>query len=73
MNEYQVAIGESTCAAKFWAAPTTAGGKAMIEAREMTRIALERSTTARDAIITMGTLATTYGFYAAGDFIHSIF
>jgi len=38
MNEYQVAIGESTCAAKFWAAPTSAGGKAQIEARELSRL-----------------------------------
>jgi dipeptidase len=65
MNEHQVAIGESTCAAKLWAAPTTAGGKAMIEARELTRIALERSRTAREAVETMGALAEKYGFYAA--------
>ena len=25
MNEHQVAIGESTCASKLWAAPVTAG------------------------------------------------
>jgi hypothetical protein len=25
MNEHQVAMGESTCASKLWAAPTTAG------------------------------------------------
>ena len=36
MNEHQVAIGESTCAARFWAAPTVAGGKAMIEVRSQT-------------------------------------
>ena len=65
MNEHQVAIGESTCAAKLWAAPVTAGGKAHIEVREMSQIALERSTTARQAIQIMGDLATTYGFYAA--------
>lgn len=65
MNEHQVAIGESTCAAKLWAAPATAGGKAHIEVREMSQIALERSTTARQAIQIMGDLATTYGFYAA--------
>lgn len=65
MNEHQVAIGESTCASRLWAAPTVAGGKAMIEAREMSMIALERSTTARQAIQIMGDLATTYGFYAA--------
>eukprot|EP01038_Epipyxis_sp_PR26KG_P012679 gene12679-17000_t len=65
MNEHQVAIGESTCAAKFWGAPVTAGGKAHIEVREMSRIALERSTTARGAIQLMGDLAVKYGFYAA--------
>ncbi|RYY71572.1 hypothetical protein EON63_21605 [archaeon] len=31
MNEHQVAIGESTCASKLWAAPVIAGGKARIE------------------------------------------
>lgn len=66
MNEFQVAIGESTCAARFWAAPTTAGGKAQIEVREMSRLALERTKTARDAIKLMGSLAEQYGFYAAG-------
>ncbi len=65
MNEHQVAIGESTCAARFWAAPTSAGGKAMIETREMSKIALERSTNAREAIRIMGDLAVRYGFYAA--------
>lgn len=65
MNEYQVAIGESTCAARFWAAPTSAGGKAMIEARELSKIALERTKTAREAVQLMGDLAVKYGFYAA--------
>lgn len=65
MNEHQVAIGESTCAARFWGAPIIAGGKAMLEARELTKIALERSTTAKEAIQIMGDLAITYGFYAA--------
>jgi dipeptidase len=65
MNEHQVAIGESTCAARFWAAPTSAGGKAQIEVRQMSQIALERTTTARDAIRLMGSLAESLGFYAA--------
>lgn len=65
MNEHQVAIGESTCAARFWGAPTVAGGKALLEARELTKLALERSKTAREAIHVMGDLAMTYGFYAA--------
>jgi len=65
MNEHQVAIGESTCAAKLWAAPTIAGGKARIEVRELSQIALERTKTAREAIQLMGELAVTLGFYAA--------
>ena len=65
MNEYQVAIGESTCASVFWAAPTTAGGKAAIDVRQMSQIALERSTTAKQAIQLMGDLAVQYGFYGA--------
>eukprot|EP01035_Chromulina_nebulosa_P019906 gene19906-25861_t len=65
MNEFQVAIGESTCASKFWASPTIAGGKARIEVSEMSKIALERTKTARDAILLMGNLAVELGFYAA--------
>ena len=65
MNEHQVAIGESTCAARFWSAPITAGGKALLEVRQLSQIALERTTTARDAIKLMGSLAEKYGFYAA--------
>ncbi len=65
MNEHQVAIGESTCASKLWALPVTAGGKARIEVKQMSQIALERSTTAREAIKIMGDLATSLGFYGS--------
>ncbi|KAJ1429908.1 peptidase family C69-domain-containing protein [Ochromonadaceae sp. CCMP2298] len=65
MNEHQLGIGESTCAAKFWAAPVSAGGKARIEIADMTKIALERCKTARCAIKTMGDLATELGFYGS--------
>lgn len=50
-------LGESTCAAKFWSAPVTAGGKARIEVRELSKLALERTTNARDAIKLMGKFA----------------
>jgi len=65
MNEHQLAIGESTCAAKLWAAPVTAGGKARIEVREMSQIALERCQTAKCAVSLMGEFAEKLGFYAA--------
>ena len=65
MNEHQVAMGESTCAARYYAFPPSHGGKARIEVREMSRIALERTTTARDAIKLMGALAVELGYYAA--------
>lgn len=65
MNEHQLAIGESTCAARFTSKPTIAGGQARIELREMTKIALERTTTARECIQLMGDLAVEYGFYGA--------
>jgi len=65
MNEFQLAIGESTCAAKLYGVPVIAGGKGRIEVREMSQIALERTKTAREAIQLMGDLATSLGFYAA--------
>jgi dipeptidase len=65
MNEWGVAIGESTCAAKFWAAPKTQGGSAMMEVGELSQIALERTKTARDAVRLMGQLSEQYGYYSA--------
>lgn len=70
MNEHQVAIGESTCAAKLWSAPVgfkseLITGQALFEANELSQIALERSRTAREAIQTMGDLAFKYGFYGS--------
>ena len=47
MNEFQVAIGETTCAAKFWAAPTSAGGKAQVEVRDLSRY-VDNSTSCTD-------------------------
>lgn len=65
MNEHQVSMGESTCAAKLWTKPFGYGGHARIEARELSLIALERTKTAREAVLLMGELGDTLGFYGA--------
>jgi hypothetical protein len=65
MNEHQLGIGESTCASWLYAAPTSAGGKAQIEVRELSKLALERTKTAREAVLLMGSLAEELGFYSA--------
>lgn len=65
MNEHQVAIGEGTCGSKLWALPVFAGGKAMMDVSELTRIALERCSTARCAVQLMGDMAVKYGYYGA--------
>ncbi|GAB0497468.1 hypothetical protein MMPV_008801 [Pyropia vietnamensis] len=65
LNEHQVAMGESTCPGRFVAAPVSAGGKALLDVGELSRLGLERGRTAREAIQIMGDLATTYGYYGA--------
>ena len=65
VNEHQLAMGESTCASKLVASPTTAGGKAQIEVRELSKLALERTKTAREAIQLMGDFAVKLGYYSA--------
>lgn len=65
MNEHQVAIGESTCASNLFAAPVSAGGKALLEVSELSQIGLERGRTAREVILIMGSLAEQYGYYSA--------
>ena len=69
VNEYNVGIGESTCSAVFGAIPRGhPNGTAMFSIDELTHVALERSKTARQAIMIMGHLAVQYGFYGAGEF-----
>ncbi|CAH0489734.1 unnamed protein product [Peronospora farinosa] len=65
INEHQVAIGESTCPARFWTKPVTQGGEALFDVGELSRIALQRTQTAREAIQLMGDLAVQYGYYGA--------
>jgi len=70
VNEYQVAIGESTCSGIFGSIPLgVPNGTALWSIDELTHIAMERTTTAREAIELMGTLAEQGGgFYGAGEF-----
>lgn len=64
MNEYQVAIGE-----------TTYGGRSELGSQEgaimdygsLIYIALQRSKTAREAIAVIGELMATYGYYSSGE------
>ncbi len=65
MNEHQLSIGESTCVAKFSFDPEK--GKRIIDIAEMSRIALERCTNAKDAVLLIGPLAEKYGYYGWGE------
>ena len=69
MNEHQLSIGESTCSGRFVASAISAGGEALFCVNELSRVAMERCSTARCAIRVMGDLAVEHGFYgAAGSF-----
>ena len=63
INDAGVAIAECTCSAIFAALPVDKGGSALLNYAELTRIALERACTAREAIHTMGALAEEFGFF----------
>ncbi|CAN0532893.1 unnamed protein product, partial [Ectocarpus sp. 8 AP-2014] len=60
----QVAIGESTCGAKWFAGPLSDDCdecNSLFDISELSRVALERASTAREAIQIMGDLAVEYG------------
>lgn len=65
MNEFGVTIGESTCGSKLISSPIYDNGKALLEISELTRIALEHSTTAKEAIKLIGKLSERYGYYGS--------
>ena len=64
INEYQLGIGESTCASYYNLYPSK---DRMFDIRALTHIALERCKTAREAIKLMGYLAEKYGYYGFGE------
>lgn len=66
MNKHQLNIGECTCGSKSSAQPKPEG-EALFDIAELSRIALERCTEAREAIQLMGDLAVEYGYYPGGE------
>ena len=65
MNEHQVSIGECTDKAKVHPEPEP--GKRIFYSAELSRVALERSKTAREAVKLMGELIEKYGYYGTGE------
>jgi len=67
-NEHQVSFGESTASSPFRAIEKSKpGGTALFSVNELSRVAAERTKTAREAVQLMGDLAVEYGFYGADD------
>jgi len=65
MNEFQLSIGECTDKAKIHPQPDPQ--KRIFYSSELSRVALERTKTARDAIKLMGDLIEKYGYYGTGE------
>lgn len=64
-NDQGLVMAESTCEGIFGARPRPQG-KALFSIEELTKIALERTATAVEAVKLMGALAEKEGFYGAG-------
>ncbi|MFP4657709.1 MAG: dipeptidase [Desulfonatronovibrionaceae bacterium] len=65
MNEHQLSIGECTDKAKVH--PEPEAGKRIFYSTELSHVALERCTTAREAVRLMGDLIREYGYYGTGE------
>ncbi|MEE8637584.1 MAG: C69 family dipeptidase, partial [Candidatus Margulisiibacteriota bacterium] len=65
MNEHQLVFGECTNGAKFQ--PKPEAGKRIFYSAELSRVAAERCTTAREAITLMGSLIEDHGYYGTGE------
>ena len=65
MNEHQLMFGECTDGAKL--CPDPEPGKRIFYSSELSRVALERCRTAREAIALMGELIEKYGYYGTGE------
>ncbi|QVL36868.1 dipeptidase [Aminirod propionatiphilus] len=65
MNEHQLLFGECTDGSKVTPGPEP--GRRILYSSELSRIALERCRTAREAIALMGDLIERYGLYGTGE------
>jgi dipeptidase len=65
MNEHQLSIGECTNKAKVHPEPEP--GKRIFYSAELSRVALERCKTAREAVKLMGELIEKHGYYGTGE------
>ncbi|CAM9396599.1 unnamed protein product, partial [Discosporangium mesarthrocarpum] len=73
-NDQGVAIGESTSAATFFSSPRPAlekndpeenTGRALFDVSELSKVCLERASTAVECIKIMGSLAEEHGYYGS--------
>ncbi|MFC1515239.1 dipeptidase [Thermodesulfobacteriota bacterium] len=65
MNEHQLMFGECTDGTKIQ--PDPVPGKLIFYSAELSRVAAERCTTARQAVKLIGHLIETYGYYGTGE------
>lgn len=69
MNEHGLGIAESTCSCLKWPKnEESSAPKAIMSIDELSRIALERCSTSRCAVETMGSIAVEFGFYGPDSF-----
>ena len=64
MNEHQLAMGEATGSAKSYTEP---GEDSLFDFASLSKVAMERCRTAREAISLMGSLAEQFGYYNWGE------
>ncbi len=65
MNEHQLMFGECTDGTKIQPEPVP--GKLIFYSAELSRIAAERCKKAREAVLLIGRLIETYGYYGTGE------
>lgn len=61
-NDQGVSFGESTVSAKTFSTPKPSG-PSLLSMYSLSRLAAERASTAREAVLIMGTMAEKHGFF----------